>query len=533
MICLPIALQGYNLYTGNMKKISLTFGFTFMLATCLLAQQPSVKGIVLDSATRQPIPYATVRCPELLKTSAASILGEFEIRADPNDQVVVSCVGYKSKSFNVKNTDLITLYLSPAVTEIHEVVVFASKPSEQAKKIVKKAFEHLSKHTGSFTATADFRHMVKQDHQYVKMLDAQLAFRDDKKYQGNVRPEFVQEEVTYLQKRESLNLATDRADFQRTYFDFYYNDFAFLLKNGLKYALTSREYDYFLEGTTESEHEICYQISAFDKSGANRTFTETFDITYEIYVNKSTQEHLIKSYELNYRSLAVRKFLRHTENSFFKIQLQRSGENYIPENIEHYLMQTTQYDSMSKPSQVEAFHYLTFTPAVATKSKPAKNIQYMPEYWKNKPIDSQIQRDLSMYIDLAKQFSFQHILAEKAAHQEKVSKAIIDKYITDNKEHNVYLVLWDKPEDIISFITCPDFIDHRKTRPIFIGAVESYRNWTFIIEGNGTMYYPQFNLPTLITSYLPSGTKPPGYILIKKSGERLHKANPLEKNLLE
>jgi hypothetical protein len=516
-----------------MKKIILTVGFTFAFATGLLAQQLSVKGLVLDSATRQPIPYATVRCPELLKTSAANILGEFEILVGLKNQIFVSCVGYKSKSFSADDTDLITVYLSPAVTEIHEVVVFASKPSEQAKKIVKKAFEHLSKQTGSFTANVDLRHTVKQDHKYVKMLDAQLAFRDDKKYQGNVRPEFVQEELTYLQKRESLDLATDRADFQRTYFDFYHNDFAFLLKNGLKYALTSRDYDYFLEGTTESEHEISYQISAFDKSSANKTFTETFDITYEIYVNKSTEEHFIKSYELNYRSLAVRKFLRHTENSFFKIQLQKAGESYIPENIEHFLMQTTQYDSMSKPSQVEAFHYLTFTPAATTKSKPVKNIQYMPEYWKDKPIDSQTQKDLSIYIDLEKQFSLQHILAEKTANQEKVSKTIIDKYIADNKDHNVYLVLWNKPEDIISFITCPDFIDHRKTRPVFIGSIESQRNWAFIIEGNGTMFYPQFNLPTLIAGYVPAGTKPPAYILIKKSGERLHQINPLDKKHLE
>lgn len=516
-----------------MKKISLTVGFILTFVTGLLAQQLSVKGLVLDSATRQPIPHATIRCPESLKTLAANISGEFEIRADPNNQIFVSCVGYKSKSFNAENTDSITVYLSPAVTEIQEVVVFASKSSEQAKKIVKRAFEHLSKHTGSFTANVNLVHTVKQDHKYVKMLDAQLAFRDDKKYQGNVRPEFVQEELTYLQKRESLDLATDRADFQRTYFDFYHNDFAFLLKNGLKYALNSREYDYFLEETTEFEHEIRYQISAFDKSTANKAFTEFFDMTYEIYVNKSTQEHFIKSYELNYRSFAVRKFLRHTENSFFKIQLQKSGENYIPENIEHFMVQTTQYDSISKPSQVEAFHYVTFTPRAATKSKPVKNIQYMPDYWKDKPIDSEILKDLSIYIDLEKQFSFQHILAEKTANQEKVSKAIIDKYIADNKEHNVYLVLWNKPEDIISFITCPDFIDHRKTRPVFIGSIESQRNWTFIIEGNGTMYYPQFNLPTLITGYLPAGTKPPTYILIKKSGERLHQTNPLDKKLVE
>ena len=516
-----------------MKKICLTFGFTFLLTTCILAQQLLIKGIVLDSATRQPIPYATVRCPELIKTLAANASGQFELSVDPNDRIFVSCVGYESTSFIAANGDFTTLLLSPSVTEINQVTVFASKPSEQAKRIVKKAFEHLTKHTGPFNATAYLTHAVKQNNQYVKMLDAQLAFREEKKYQGNVRPEFVQEQVTYLQKRESLDFATDRADFQRTYFDFYLNDFAFLLKNGLKYALTSREYDYFLEETTESEDEIRYQISAFDKSTANKAFTEAFDITYEIYVNKSSQEHFIKSYELNYKSLTVWKYLRHTENSFFKIHLQKAGENYVPENIEHFLVQTTQYDSLSKPSQVEAFHYLTFTPAATTKSKPVKNIQYLSEYWADKPLDQKLSKDLSAQIDLEKQFSFQHILKEKITNQEKVSKAIIDKYIADNKDHNVYLVLWDKPEAIISFITCPEFIDHRKTRPVFIGSIDSYRHWAFIIEGNGTMYYPQFNLPTLITSYLPTGTKPPGYILMKKSGEQVNQITPLDSKLLE
>lgn len=515
------------------KRKFLVLIFGLLIHAALQAQQMNINGIVLDSVTRQPIPYATVRCPILIKTSAANALGEFEIQVQPKDQIVISCVGYKSKSFTAQTTNQLVLYLIPAVTEIAEVVVFASKPSDEAKKLVKKAFEHLSKHTGSFTAIADLRHAIKLNNQYVKMLDAQVIFSEDKKYQGNVRPEFVQEQLTYQQKRESLDFATDRVDFQRSYFDFYYNEFAFLLKNGLKYSLTSREYDYFLEETTEFPDEIRYQISAFDKTTANKTFTEIFDITYEIYVNKSTQEHFIKSYELNYKSLAVRKFITHSENSFFKIQLQKFEGRFIPEYIENFLFQTTRYDSLSKPSEVEAFHHLSFKPTVATKSKPVKNIEYSNSYWANKPIDSKLRDDLSSQIDLDKQFSFQHILTEKMANQEKVSKVIIDKYIQDNKDYNIYLILWDKPEAIISFINAPEFLDQRKIKPVFIGAMNSYRDWAFIIEGNGTMYYPQFNLPTLIKSYLPTGIKPPAYTLYKKSGERIHQAIPLDNKQLE
>lgn len=511
-----------------MKKICLTLVFSFLCGTYLLAQQFQVKGIVLDSVTRHPIAYATVRCPELIKTSAANAVGEFEITVDRTNQIVISCVGYKSKSFTAESGDLITLYLTPSVTEISEVIVFASKPSDQAKKIVKKAFDHLSKRAGAFATIVDLRHTIKQNDTYVKMLDAQIFFQDEKKYNGKSRPEFVQERITYLQKRESLDFATDRVNFQRSYFDFYDNDFAFLLKNGLKYAITSHEYEFYIERVDELRNEIRYEISAFDKTTISKGYSEIFDITYEIYVNKSTQEHFIKSYELNYKSSASRKFLKHTENSFFKIQLQKNGENFVPEYIEHFLLQTTQYDSLSKPSQVEAFHHLTFSSAAPAKSKPIKNIQYMPDYWAAMPLDPKLRKDLSSQMDIEKQFSSQHILAEKMANQEMISKTIIDNYIQENKQHNVYLVLWDKPEAILSFLNSPDVIDQRKCKLVFIGALESNKSWIWISGGTSTMFYPQFNLPSLIRAFLPKGTNPPCYVLIKKSGDKIHKEKPLD-----
>lgn len=518
-----------------MKTICLVCLCVFALFQGLMAQQIEVKFIILDSLTHEPVAYATIRCPELARTSAANAAGEFAVLLDhANLDFVISSVGYKSKSFSPTGTNVV-VYLAPTVTQMKEVIILASKPSSQAKKIVKTTFDQLRKRTGAFATVADLRHTIKQNDTYVKMLDAQVLFQEGKNYTGSVRPEFVQERITYLQKRESLDFATDRVDFQRSYFDFYYNDFAFLLKNGLKYALTSREYDFYIERTDELEKEIRYEISAYDKTAIRPDgYYEIFDITYEIYVDKTTQEHFLKSYELNYRSYLSKKFLKHMENTFFRIQMRKSGKNFMPEYIEHFLLQTTQYDSLSKPSHVEAFHHLSFDAAVQPgKSKPVKNIQYLPEYWKNKPIDSQAQKHLSKYVDLEKQFEWQHLATEKQVNQEQVSKKIIDIYIGDNKQQNTYLVLWDKPESIMDFLNAPDVIDQRKGKLIFIGALASNREWAFIIEGNGTMFYPQFNLPSLIRTYLPTGATMPCYVLIKKSGDKIHKERPFDLGVFE
>ncbi|MFZ2906538.1 MAG: carboxypeptidase-like regulatory domain-containing protein [Cyclobacteriaceae bacterium] len=499
--------------------------------------QPRVKYTIVDSVTKEPVAYATIRCPDLTQVFAANVLGEFVVTPEKvNHQYVVSGVGYKSTSFlATADKGNVTVYLAPSVTEMNEVVVMASKPSEQARKIVAEALNQLDKRAKGFSAHAFLHHTIKQNESFVKLLDAELFFQDEKGYKGKIRPEFVQERITYLQKRESLDFASDRADFQRSYFDFYYNEFAFLLKNGLKYDINSHRYDFYVEQTEELENEIRYEISAFDKTNIRPgEYYEIFDITYEIFIDKHTGEHFIKSYELNYKNSLSKKFLKHNESSFFKIQLRKSGDSVVPEYIEHFLLQATQFDPHAKPSLVEAFHHLTFEAPTQQKNiKPIKNNVYHVDYWKDKPIDPEITKDLSRYIGLEKQFSFQHLPEVQQTSQERVSKNIIDAFIGENSNQSVYLVLWNTPESIVSFLNAPDQFDQQKVKLVFIGGIDSFRSWAFIVGGNGTMFYPQFNLPTMIKNYLPDGATLPCYVLKRKSGELIHKKLPLNLTMFE
>ncbi len=488
---------------------------------------------VVDSVTNEAVPYATIRFPKLSQATAANAFGKLTTQFEDNLLVTVSCVGYRSKSVRVtSNTDVLIVQLIPVIVELDEVIVRAAKPSVEAEKILNAARNGLYKNSSSFSLVADFRHTIKENNHYVKLLEAELLYKDPKGYNGKLRPEIVQEQLLFLQRRESLNFGIDRVDFQRSYFDFYVNEFAFLLKNSLKYALSSRKYDYALERIEESRDKIVYEISAFDRTTNQSGYTEFFDMTYEIILQKNVKEYFIKSYELNYRNSTLRKYLAHSENGYFRIEMDEEGGYVKPKQISHFLVQETKYDVELRPNVIEAFHTLHFREGQVMTKTTEENNKYNSDYWGIRPLEDALVKDLSRSIVLEQQFALQHNRAERQAVQEKINKQLLDAFLEENKKKNIYLILWEKPESLLDFLQSPDLFDQTKTILVFIGRRASHRDWSFIITGSGIMYYPQFNLPTLIKAYIPERSNLPVYILQDKSGNPTVRDQPIDHSLL-
>lgn len=84
----------------------------------------TLKGKVIDE-TGQSIPGATVKVKGVSTTVATNPSGEFTIKADESDTLVVSFIGYQSQEIAIEKRKFLTITLKPVDNSLNEVVVVA------------------------------------------------------------------------------------------------------------------------------------------------------------------------------------------------------------------------------------------------------------------------------------------------------------------------------------------------------------------------------------------------------------------------
>lgn len=93
-----------------------------------------VRGIVRDSVTMEPLPYASVIIPGTGTGAVADSKGIFEITVPANTKVlVITCMGYDKKILPLKRDryNIYVAYMLPSSTELNEVVVRKQKYSKK------------------------------------------------------------------------------------------------------------------------------------------------------------------------------------------------------------------------------------------------------------------------------------------------------------------------------------------------------------------------------------------------------------------
>ena len=101
-----------------------------------------IRGIVRDSLTNEGLPYASVQVEGRKISALTDNSGVFEMNIpEGSGTLVVSCMGYRNKSVPVRRTslNLYDIYLSPASTELDEVVVRKKKYSKKNNPAVEFA----------------------------------------------------------------------------------------------------------------------------------------------------------------------------------------------------------------------------------------------------------------------------------------------------------------------------------------------------------------------------------------------------------
>ena len=109
---------------ANQKKLILTFVFLSVVLFGQVMAQSSVKGSVRSAVDKLPLERATVMVKGSKSGTQTSANGEFTISAKVGDLVVVSSIGFESKTVTIQNTATeLLVMLDVSKSDLEDVVV--------------------------------------------------------------------------------------------------------------------------------------------------------------------------------------------------------------------------------------------------------------------------------------------------------------------------------------------------------------------------------------------------------------------------
>ena len=150
------------------KRYYFLFGFLMSITPTLLAQ--NLSATILDSISKEPIPYATVLLNN--KGVITNEEGKFSFILDGSiqktDSLVISCIGYKSVAKPLLKFNTSTILMSSKAIELREVIV--SNKNYTADEIMELVEDNLEKNYSSdytkkklFYRNSSFNRMTKSD----------------------------------------------------------------------------------------------------------------------------------------------------------------------------------------------------------------------------------------------------------------------------------------------------------------------------------------------------------------------------------
>ena len=100
-----------------MKK-QLFLSLFILFCSSFLGQNLKINGLITDEGTNLGIPFATVLIKGSQEGTVADIEGKFYLKADRNDTLIISMVGYIKQEFPVNNRDFIDVIMKNEIFKI-------------------------------------------------------------------------------------------------------------------------------------------------------------------------------------------------------------------------------------------------------------------------------------------------------------------------------------------------------------------------------------------------------------------------------
>ena len=108
-----------------MKRKNLLFSMLFvLLQVAVFAQGRVVKGTITDSKTKETLPGVTILVEGTTTATSTNINGEFTITVPEGKKLVISSIGYVTKTLDA-NQDVINVSLDTDAKMLTETVVTA------------------------------------------------------------------------------------------------------------------------------------------------------------------------------------------------------------------------------------------------------------------------------------------------------------------------------------------------------------------------------------------------------------------------
>ena len=180
-----------------MKKTkTLLLIITFLFTGILISQElkSKIKCKVLDAISKEPISYATILIKN--KGTHADINGFFElpIRFKKSGVMRISSIGYVTKNINtstLKQDKIITIFLSPSIQNLNEIVISSSKKKKKltGKGVVWRAIKNIKKNypTEPYSYIAYYRdYQQSLDNIYNKVTESDKSLDYINLYEGIV-----------------------------------------------------------------------------------------------------------------------------------------------------------------------------------------------------------------------------------------------------------------------------------------------------------------------------------------------------------
>lgn len=179
-------------------------------------------GKIINSATSEPVPFATIKLKINQLGVFANAKGDFKISNNSQfqaDSLIITCIGFKRYSLPYKDLSDITvnkIYLTPAIYGLGEVTVLASQRELSSVTIVGRAIRRIKNNYPDkpFHFISYYRDYQKRDSNYINLNEA-IVQTLDKGFSSK----------STLNKYRLLDFRKN-TDFPRMYISPYYNSIA-------------------------------------------------------------------------------------------------------------------------------------------------------------------------------------------------------------------------------------------------------------------------------------------------------------------
>ncbi len=416
----------------------LLFGFEVLGQTNFL-----IKGKVIDSETKELLPFASIGIEGTSVGTASNSVGIFEFRLNPTWKdkfIVCSFVGYQplkikvSEAYQHSKSNQLVLELKSS--ESLKTVTISSKRIPKVEKIMKQVIKNLPENYPQNPYNADFfyREYLKDSTAYVRLVEAALHVYDKRAYvpiiynyksKNSFAPTILNLEEDYFAQVKERRASYDysKSKINNFFIDVEYGTkYNWIRKNQFIFdKMMYEKFDYELVNLTSIGKNTVYEIS-FSYNGTIDRFRK---LKGKLFVND--EDYAVLQLHFSYLPVGAMGGYNAEERYGYNIYLENEEHFYFKKYDEKYLVSYQSLRSIEKyyESQ-EAFEesvseyfveQLTVnvnqknpTPQDLQDDSKLKEIDYNTVFWENynvladSPLNIKIKADLEKRQSLEKQF---------------------------------------------------------------------------------------------------------------------------------